>query len=307
MDTTGPTTGALVADRIGRILLLRRSDGCWELPTVAQLPGEEPADAATRALYETCGRPGTADRTVGELDGGDGLARQLVVRVAPDDPGDLDRLVLTRHATHGWFFADSLPGVTPAAVAFLRAHAPARPYLPREHWLATTSRSWTCTAALLTAPDGRLLMVRGDDVDRWGFPGGVLDNHEHSRTGAERELREETGLDLPAGPLLAVFWQHPAPGLDHPLVQFVHDFGTLDPDSVQLSCADGEITHWAWIAPDELDAAAGPSRGERARLALRARGTGRTVTDTCPGDFGGAALAPAPAIGPGRGRTQGLA
>ncbi|AUY52850.1 NUDIX hydrolase [Streptomyces sp. CB01881] len=301
MDTTEPTTGALVADRIGRILLLRRSDGCWELPAVAPLPGEEPADAAARALYETCGRPGTAGETVGGLDGGNGHARQLVVRVTPDDPGDLDRLVLTRHATHGWFFADSLPGVNPAAVAFLRTHAPARPHLPREHWLATVSRSWTCTAAIVTTPDGRLLMVKGDDVDRWGFPGGVLDNHEHSRTGASRELREETGLDLPAGPLLAVFWQHPAPGLDHPIVQFVHDFGTVDPDAVQLSCTDGEITRWAWFRPDELDAAAGPSRSERARLALRARDTGHTVTETYPGAFGGAALTPDTAARAGRG------
>ncbi len=287
-----PVAGALVVDTLGRVLLLRRSDGRWELPSSVVRPGEDPAEAAVRALAEACGVAAVAGRRVGVFEDGTEPALRHVYALSAYVPGSLDRLVLPRHATHAWFFTDNLPGVTPGTVRFLREHGPARPHLPRAQWLSTTPRSWLCTVAVVTAPDGRLLMVkprvrepnRRPDAGLWSFPGGVLDTHEDSPTGAARELREETGLDRPAGPLLAVFWRHPAPGADHPIVQFFHDFGTADPGTVRLSCQDGEITDWAWFRPDggELDAAAGPDRAERARRALAARATGRTVTGTSP-------------------------
>ncbi|MER5353693.1 NUDIX hydrolase [Kitasatospora sp. NPDC002551] len=288
----------LVTDLLGRVLLLRRPDGRWELPSAPVRPAEAPAAAAVRALAELCGVAAEAVCPVGVFeDGADAAdhaerpARRHVFALSAHAPGALDRIVLPRHATHAWFFTDNLPGVSPAAVRFLRAHAPARPHLPRPQWLATTPRAWLCTAAVVTAPDGRLLMVkprvrepdRRPDAGRWNFPGGVLDTHEDSPAGAARELREETGLDRPAGPLLAVVWQHPAPGADHPIVQFFHDFGTADPAVVRLGCPDGEITDWAWLRPgEELDAAAGPARGYAARRALAARASGRTVTTAYP-------------------------
>ncbi|MFE6872086.1 NUDIX domain-containing protein [Kitasatospora sp. NPDC057692] len=289
----------LVTDALGRVLLLRRPDGRWELPSAAARPAEDPAAAAVRALAEVCGVAAAAVRPAGVFEDGpaDGsagraeAARWHVFALSAHAPGALDRLVLPRHATHAWFFTDNLPGASPAAVRFLRAHAPARPHLPRPQWLATTPRAWLCTAAVVTAPDGRLLMVksrvrepdRRPDAGRWNFPGGVLDSHEDSPTGAARELREETGLDRPPGPLLAVVWQHPAPGADHPIVQFFHDFGTAEPAVVRLGCPDGEITDWAWFRPDEeLDAAAGPDRGYAARQALAARASGRTATGAYP-------------------------
>ncbi|MFE2178110.1 NUDIX domain-containing protein, partial [Kitasatospora sp. NPDC059462] len=265
-----PLAVVLVTDVPGRVLLLRRPDGCWELPSAVVRPAEEPQAAAVRALAEACGVAAGAVRPVGVFEEGARPARRHVYALSAYAPGAMDRLVLPRHATHAWFFTDNLPGLSPATVRFLRAHAPARPHLPRSQWLATTPRAWLCTAAVVTAPDGRLLMVkprvrepdRRPDAGRWNFPGGVLDTHEDSPTGAARELREETGLDRPAGPLLAVVWQHPAPGADHPIVQFFHDFGTADPAVVRLGCPDGEITDWAWFHPDEeLDAAAGPDRG----------------------------------------------
>ncbi|MER7706770.1 NUDIX hydrolase [Kitasatospora sp. NPDC097605] len=291
-----PFAAVLVTDVLGRVLLLRRPDGRWELPGGPVRPAEAPAAAAVRALAAVCGVAAEAVRPLGMfedglLNGSGGTARRQVFALAAHAPGALDRLVLPQHATHAWFFTDNLPGVSPAAVRFLRAYAPARPHLPRPQWLATTPRAWLCTAAVVTTPDGRLLMVksrvrepdRRPDAGRWNFPGGVLDAHEDSPTGAARELREETGLDRPPGPLLAVVWQHPAAGADHPIVQFFHDFGTADPAAVRLGCPDGEITDWAWLRPDEeLDAAAGPARGYAARQALAARASGRTATAAYP-------------------------
>lgn len=45
-------------------------------------------------------------------------------------------------------------------------------------------------------PDGRIVLVRRVDDDRWAIPGGILDWGEEIRTAAARELEEETGLRL---------------------------------------------------------------------------------------------------------------
>jgi 8-oxo-dGTP diphosphatase len=51
-----PGTGTVVRDELGRILLIRRGDdGTWGYPAGMIEPGEQPADAALRELYEETG------------------------------------------------------------------------------------------------------------------------------------------------------------------------------------------------------------------------------------------------------------
>ena len=51
-----PGAGAVVRDEQGRILLLRRSDnGQWSLPAGMIEPGEQPADAVVREVFEETG------------------------------------------------------------------------------------------------------------------------------------------------------------------------------------------------------------------------------------------------------------
>lgn len=58
-----------------------------------------------------------------------------------------------------------------------------------------TGQKMTVGAMAVWIADGELLLVRSKHGQRlWGFPGGVLDKHEHPREGARRELLEETGL-----------------------------------------------------------------------------------------------------------------
>lgn len=45
-------------------------------------------------------------------------------------------------------------------------------------------------------PDGRIVLVRRVDNDRWSIPGGMMDWGEDIASTAGRELTEETGLDL---------------------------------------------------------------------------------------------------------------
>jgi ADP-ribose pyrophosphatase YjhB (NUDIX family) len=63
-----------------------------------------------------------------------------------------------------------------------------------------------CGAAILDG-QGRILLVqrrRQPEAGHWGQPGGKLDWGETGRTCAEREILEELGIAIVAGPVLCV-------------------------------------------------------------------------------------------------------
>ncbi|MCP1241580.1 NUDIX domain-containing protein [Acetobacter lambici] len=62
-----------------------------------------------------------------------------------------------------------------------------------------------CGAFILR--DGGLLLIRrvkAPEAGCWGLPGGKVDPFETTAQAAMREVREEVGLELQAGPLLCV-------------------------------------------------------------------------------------------------------
>ncbi|MEU6720059.1 NUDIX hydrolase [Nonomuraea sp. NPDC046802] len=60
---------------------------------------------------------------------------------------------------------------------------------------------------------GRWLVLRtATDHARWQLPGGRAEPRESPRRAAERETREEIGLDLPAHDLLIAAWVRGNPG-----------------------------------------------------------------------------------------------
>ena len=54
----------------------------------------------------------------------------------------------------------------------------------------------TGTTMIPVLPDGRIVLVQRSDNRKWGLPGGIIDWGEDIPHAAERELKEETGLDL---------------------------------------------------------------------------------------------------------------
>lgn len=54
----------------------------------------------------------------------------------------------------------------------------------------------TGTTLIPVLPDQRLVLIRRRDTGQWGLPGGLIDWGETIPQAAQRELREETGLEL---------------------------------------------------------------------------------------------------------------
>jgi 8-oxo-dGTP diphosphatase len=73
---------------------------------------------------------------------------------------------------------------------------------------------------------GRILLCETRFKSDWELPGGIVEPGEPPRVGAERELREELGVDLPVGRLLVADWMPPYLGWDDAL-ELIFDGGVV--------------------------------------------------------------------------------
>jgi ADP-ribose pyrophosphatase YjhB (NUDIX family) len=74
----------------------------------------------------------------------------------------------------------------------------------------------------------------------WGLPGGWMGRHESPENCIQREIREETGLDIQLGPVV-----HVAQEAQNAFLT-IFFLGRLQPGSMELSA---EILEAAWVDP----------------------------------------------------------
>ncbi|MCX5193280.1 NUDIX hydrolase [Streptomyces sp. NBC_00249] len=144
---------------------------------------------------------------------------------------------------------------------------------------ASRPKALTAANVLFTDAAGRVLLVRPGygKPGRWLLPGGGIESDlgETPRDAAAREVREELGLDLPPGRLLAVNWAH-RPGRPA-RIRFLYDGGVLDaPTLARIRLQPEELLEWRTAAPAELRDLVKPLLRRQIRSCLRARteGTG---------------------------------
>jgi 8-oxo-dGTP pyrophosphatase MutT (NUDIX family) len=75
--------------------------------------------------------------------------------------------------------------------------------------------------------DGRVLLCRLTYKQDWDLPGGVVEAGESPQLAVSREVSEELGLEIPAGPLVLTDWLPPWGGWDD-AVCLVFDGGVHD-------------------------------------------------------------------------------
>lgn len=114
---------------------------------------------------------------------------------------------------------------------------------------------------LVEDPAGRILLVRHTYVAGWHFPGGGVDPGESILAAALREVREETGVVLPARPTLFGIYRNTAgTGRDHVALFRA----SLTDGAIRQLRGDAEIAELGWFSRDALPE--GTTRGTKARL-----------------------------------------
>lgn len=101
-----------------------------------------------------------------------------------------------------------------------------------------------CAGAVVQDADGRLLLVRRGRppaLGSWTLPGGRVEPGESPAEAAAREVKEETGLDVEVGSLLAT-----VPVLGY----LVHDFAATVTGGTLAAGDDADDV--GWFAPVEL-------------------------------------------------------
>jgi 8-oxo-dGTP diphosphatase len=141
--------------------------------------------------------------------------------------------------------------------------------LPRKRAAATV---------LFTDADGRVLVLKPTYKPGWELPGGAVEDDESPRQAAIREVLEELNLDRVPGQLLALDHVSAAvssAGTEGLVVVF--DGGILTEPVAAQQLATNELSKATFVDIHVLDDYLPALQARRARAALSARATQRTV------------------------------
>lgn len=126
--------------------------------------------------------------------------------------------------------------------------------------------------ALIRDEGGEVLLVEKSyrqGRDRFGLVGGAAGPGEPAALACQREVREETGLRLVPGAVVAVHYM-PANGLVREGTNLVFDCGVIARDTPLTLPDSGELVGFRWAAPDELAELTAPYTAWRTHAALKA-------------------------------------
>jgi RimJ/RimL family protein N-acetyltransferase/8-oxo-dGTP pyrophosphatase MutT (NUDIX family) len=111
--------------------------------------------------------------------------------------------------------------------------------------------------------EGRVLLCRTGFKRDLELPGGVVEPNEDPLAAARREIREELGVDLPVGDVVAIDWLPPWQGWGD-AIELLYDGGIHDPALLDTLEPDGyEILAADWHAADQLDGLVSPLNARR--------------------------------------------
>lgn len=148
-------------------------------------------------------------------------------------------------------------------------------FVAPEVYYAQLARVRQGAGALITSPDGRVVMYDVTYRDYLELPGGAVDEDESPPVACRRECREELGLDIQVRRLLVIDHQIDG-GEQGNSVMFVYDGGVVD-ESALRAFPSHEGRGVVFVDPLNLGSVTIPLLANRIRHALTARETGGVV------------------------------
>jgi ADP-ribose pyrophosphatase YjhB (NUDIX family) len=146
--------------------------------------------------------------------------------------------------------------------------------LPPGEWWASLPKTPVSADVVIRDPSGRVLFCRTNYRPTWWVIGGVAEAAESPAACAQREVREELGVEVRIGRLLVV---HHQVRPNFQMLSFAFDAGVIDADLTKLVLETDEIAEVAWFPPDRLPADLVPWHARRYQAALRALQDGSTA------------------------------
>ncbi|MDZ5623171.1 NUDIX hydrolase [Nocardioides bizhenqiangii] len=131
-----------------------------------------------------------------------------------------------------------------------------------------------------TSPEPRVLLCQLTYKNDWDLPGGVVEVGESPQLAVVREVEEELGLDISAGPLVLTDWLPPWGGWDDALC-LVFDGGAHDASLVERIVPQArEIRSAEFCTLAEVDERAADFSARRIRAAVANLGGGPAYTES---------------------------
>ncbi|MFC7621406.1 NUDIX domain-containing protein [Microlunatus sp. GCM10028923] len=145
------------------------------------------------------------------------------------------------------------------------------------HFTESLPRKRSAADCLIMDRAGRLLVLKPSYKEDWDLPGGVIEEDESPLAGARREVREELGLDLEPGRLLAVDWIARAGDFTE-VIAFLFDGGTILPADIdRIVPQPAEVITFRFVTPAEAGHLLDAGQYARVTAGLAAREQGSTA------------------------------
>lgn len=120
--------------------------------------------------------------------------------------------------------------------------------------MTATPKHSVSVAGIVVRDDDRVLVIKRDDNGHWEAPGGVLELDESFEAGVQREVLEETGLEVIVERLTGVY-----KNLTHGIVALVY---RCRPAGGEPHATE-EAREILWMTKEEVQSAMVPAFGVR--------------------------------------------